>query len=169
MKIFLLIYFVSFNLLAKDKTALFEDSSLLNAALPVVNQDYFLIEYGFIVQKESKNYKYNAFVDVALFQESKRSNDNLKSGALGIKAGVMMPLGNYFPISLQLGGGIAKAVLHPNPILGKNDQAREKDNLFLAEAALVYKYKQYFSKLMYQKNNVDYFTKNLFLTIGITY
>lgn len=160
--------FLSESVLASYEGTLKNDR-LFIIAPPIINKDYYLIEYGFSVLKHVKNYDYNAYVKAALFEDWLNRPDDLKAGALGFKAGILMPLNKSLPLSFQFGGGFAKAVLHKSPVFGKTEQSQSRNNLFLLEAGLTYKYQDYLVNLVYQRNNVGYFSRKLFLSFGVNY
>lgn len=146
-----------------------KNQSLVLLAPPIINKDYFLFEYGFVVKKEIKEYFYNAYVTIALFEESPDREDRLAAGALGFKAGILLPLHETFPLSLKMGTGFARSVLHPKPFFGKDEQTVSKNNMVLAEIGLQYHHNEYFFGLTYQRNTIDYFTRKLFLAAGVNY
>lgn len=165
--IFLLLT-LSFEALTKIPAPL-EKQSLIILAPPVINKDYFLLEYGFVVKKEIKEYFYNAFVTIALFEESADRPDNLAAGALGFKAGIYLPLSDNLPISLKMATGFARSVLHPKPFFGKDEQSASKNSLVLVEIGLQYKKDDFVIGLNYHRNTIDYFTKKVFLSFGVNY
>ncbi len=166
---FLFTFFVAFNPCYAKSEALLKKGSLIRLAPPIINKDYFLLEYGFIIEKSAHKYDYNAYVTASLFEEYPDRSDRLKSGALGIKAGVLLPIYVTFPLSLQLGGGYAKSVLHPNPIFGKNEQTASKNNMLLLEAGLHYRIHRYSINVTYQRNTIDYFSRKVFVAFGVNY
>lgn len=171
-KYLLAIFFlcVSSNGFAEPKELLFRDGNLINFAPPVINKQYYLFEFGFMIQKKIKNwdYGYNAFVNASLFEDWKGRTDNLRAGAMGFKGGVMFPLLKK-PVFYRVAGGFGKSVLHKNPVFGKDEQSVSKKNLFLFEVGGVYKFDHSFVSLTYQKTNVKFFTRNLFLSFGVNY
>lgn len=149
---------------------LFRDGAIVNFAPPVVNKDYYLFEYGFTVRKEIKKWKYgyNAFVNASLFEDWKKRTDNLRAGALGFKGGVLFPLPEP-PLFYRVGVGFAKTVLHKNPIFGKEEQSVSKKTMLLFELGLVYKFDNFYYSATYQLTNVRFFTRHLFLSVGVNY
>lgn len=145
------------------------NKSLILLAPPVINKDYFLFEYGFVVNKNLNDYQYNAYVAIAFFEESPDRLDNLKAGALGFKGGVLLPVYREIPVSFKLGAGFARSVLHHNPFLGKDEQTTSKNNMILIESGLLYHHDQYSLGITYQRNTIDYFTRKLFLNVGVNY
>jgi hypothetical protein len=144
--------------------------NLMIFAPPVVNKDYFLIEFGFVTEKSIKSwsYKYNAYVTAALFQDWLDKGD-LRAGALGFKGGVMLPTQPWIPLLLTGSFGFAKTALHKNPFLGKDaSSVAQKDMIFL-EAGALYHYDQYFIRFAYQRSNVKYFTRHTILMFGVNY
>ncbi len=166
----LLLFTIVFSLPLKAEELLLREGSLVNFAPPVINKDYFLFEYGFVVRKEIKKWKYgyNAFVNASLWEDWKNRSDNLRAGALGFKAGVMFPLLKK-PLFYRVAGGFAKSVLHKNPILGKDEQSISKKTLFLFEAGLLYKFDPTFVTATYQVTNVKFFTRHIILSVGVNY
>lgn len=170
--LFLLILIIFFleETFAKSEEILFREGSLINFAPPLINKNYYLFEYGFVVKKEIKKWKYsyNAFVNASLFEDWRGRSDNLHAGALGFKGGVLFPLPNY-PVYYRVATGFAKTVLHKNPIFGKEEQSVSKKTMILFEAGLVYKFSNTFVGLSYQINNVKYFKRNIILSFGVNY
>jgi len=165
-----LILLVSFSWPALGEELLFKEGALVNFAPPVINKDYYLFEYGFIVRKEIQKWKYgyNAFVNASLWEDWKNRSDNLRAGALGFKAGVLFPLIKE-PLFYRVAGGFAKSVLHKNPIFGKDEQSVSKKTLLLFEAGLVYKFDKTYVSATYQVTNVKFFTRHIILSIGVNY
>lgn len=124
-----------------------------------------------MIRKEIKKWGmgYNAFVNASLFEDWKGRSDNLHAGALGFKGGVMFPLLKNQPLFYRVAGGFAKSVLHKNPVFGKDEQSVSKKNLFLFEAGAVYRFDPVFVGLTYQRTNVKFFSRNLFLSVGVNY
>lgn len=155
---------------AQTKNILLREGNLVVLAPPLVNKDYYLFEFGFVIQKKIKawNYDYNAYVNGALFEDWKGRQDGLHAGALGFKAGVLFPIPEV-PLFLKFGGGFAKTVLHKNPIFGKSEQSVAKKDMFLLELGTLYSFDQYFVSFTFQKSNVSYFDRNTFLAVGLNY
>ncbi len=153
------------------KEHLFKDGTYLAFAPPYVNKDYFLIEYGFVVQKQLKEikYDYNAYVVASLFEDWKDKDGDLKAGGLGFKVGALFPLIKSFPTSLKVGAGFAKTTLHKNPIFGKTESAVAKKDMGILEAGLVFRYHKFFVGGTYQFSNVKYFTRHVFISFGVNY
>ncbi len=166
----LLIFFFLKVGVALSGEVLFREGSLINVAPPVINKDYYLFEYGFVVKKEIKKWKYgyNAFVNASFFEDWKGRSDNLHAGALGFKGGVLFPFSNY-PVYYRVATGFAKTALHKNPLFGKEEQSVSKKTMILLEAGLVYKFNNTFAGLSYQINNVKYFKRNIVLSFGVNY
>lgn len=152
-----------------DSIVPLSNKSLILLAPPVINKDYFLFEYGFVVNKDINDYQYNAYVTIAFFEESPDRPDNLKAGALGFKGGVLLPVYQDLPVSFKLGVGFARSVLHHRPFLGKDEQTTSKNNMILIESGLLYHHHQYSFGITYQRNTIDYFTRKLFLNFGVNY
>lgn len=168
--IFTLLIFFTTTCFAETKQYALHDGNMVVLAPPLVNKDYYLLEFGFVVQKKIKawDYNYNAYVNGALFEDWKDRSDNLRAGALGFKAGVLFPVLKV-PLSVKIGGGFAKTVLHKNPIFGKSEQSVQKKDMFLLELGALYNFDRYFVSFTYQKSNVRYFERNTFLAIGVNY
>lgn len=156
---------------AGTKNFTLKDGGLVFLAPPVVNKDYYLIEFGFVTQKKivSWDYQYNAYVNAALFEDWAEKTDKLRAGALGFKAGVLLPTQSWVPVLFTFSVGFAKTVLHKNPILGNDDQSVAKKNMLLMEAGLLYHSDDYFLRLAYQRNNVNYFSRRIIVMMGVNY
>ncbi len=167
---FALLILLTTNCFAETKHFLLREGNIAVLAPPVVNKDYYLLEFGFVIQKKIKawDYNYNAYVNAALFEDWKDRSDNLHAGALGFKAGVLFPVPTI-PLFMKVGGGYAKTVLHKNPIFGKSDQSVDKRDMLLLELGALYSFDHYFVSFTYQKSNVRYFTRNTFLAVGVNY
>ena len=144
----ILIHFVfsgSFSFAGTNKFVL-PQGNLIMLAPPVANKDYYLLELGFITEKNIKkwDYKYNAYVAAALFEDWLDKEDELRAGGLGFKGGVMLPTQPWVPVLFTVTVGFAKTVLHKNPIFGRDDQIAEKKTMFLLEAGPLYHYKNFF-------------------------
>lgn len=138
-------------------------------APPVINKDYFLLEFGFITEKKVKESTYNAYVTASLFQDSLDQKDKLKAGGLGFKGGVMIPTQPWVPLLFTMSFGFAKTVLHKSPFLGREDTNAGKKDMILLEAGALYRYEKYFLRLAYQVSNVKYFTRHTILIFGVSY
>ncbi|AUN98792.1 hypothetical protein C0V70_11910 [Bacteriovorax stolpii] len=146
--------------------------TLLMLAPPVVNKKYFNLEFGFLTEKEFKpwSYEYNAYVTAAVFQDSYKRNDNLKTAGLGFKGGVFLPTQKWVPLLATLSIGYAKTALHKNPIFGKEESSKDKKNMFLLEVgALYYIDKKYFIRYAYQLSNVKYIKTHSIIMLGVDY
>lgn len=140
-------------------------------APPVINKDYFLFEFGFLTEKEFKpwDYKYNAYVTAAIFQDSLNKQDNLKAGGLGFKGGVILPTQPWIPIYSTLSIGFAKTALHKSPFFGRKDASVARKNMFLIETGGLYRIDKYFLRFAYQVSNLKFFSKHTILTFGVSY
>jgi hypothetical protein len=143
----------------------------VSLAPPVVNKDYFLFEFGYVLEKKkvSLNYYYNAYVNIALFEDWLRKSDNLRAGGLGFKGGVFLPTQPWIPLLATLTIGYAKTVLHVSPLLGRNDKIVRQKDMILFEIGALYHYDKFSLRLTYQKTNVNYFERSTFLTLGMNY
>lgn len=141
-------------------------------APPGINKDYFLLEFGFVTEKEFKpwSYKYNAYVTGALFQDSYKRSDNLKAGGLGFKGGVLLPTQPWVPLLATVTVGFAKTVLHKNPIMGRDPSTVDKKDMFLLEGGLLYHFDQkYIIRSAYQVSNVRYIKTHFIIMLGVDY
>lgn len=161
---------LSITCFSETNNFLFREGNLAIIAPPGVNKDYYLLEFGFVIQKKIKalDYNYNAYVNAALFEDWKGRLDNLHAGALGFKGGVLFPVPSV-PLFMKVGVGFAKTVLHKNPVWGKSEQNVDKKDMFLLELGAFYSFDRYFLSFTYQKTNVHYFRRNSFLAIGVNY
>lgn len=166
--LFITISSVSF---AGSNQFLIPKGNLLILAPPVINKDYFLLEFGFLTEKEIKpwNYKYNAYVTAALFQDSLDKEGHLKAGGLGFKGGVILPTQPWVPLYFTLTVGFAKTALHTNPFFGRDDESVSRRTMFLIESGALYRLDKYFLRFAYQVSNVKYFKRHAILTFGVSY
>lgn len=164
-------FLISSPVIATTKEMILPKGSLVALAPPVANKDYFLFEFGFVTEKRIKawDYHYNAYVTAGVFQDAQDLPEKLKAGALGIKAGVMLPTQPWVPLLFTTTLGFAKTVLHKNPFLGRDTQNADKKDMFLIEGGLLYHYDRYFLRGAYQLSNVKYFKRNIFFMIGVDY
>ncbi len=135
----------------------------------IFNPKFFGFEFGFVTDKkiESWNYPYNAFAKVVLAEDFYKYDPTLRAGALGFKIGIMIPTQPWIPVSLEMAIGYAKTSLQIDPWLGDKDDRLQDKDLFLAEAGLVWIYnRKLLFRLHYQYNNVDYFVRKVFFSIG---
>lgn len=159
---------------AKAKTSSFDDVVLKNKRIMyytphILNPKYFGFEFGFVTDKkiESWNFPYNAFAKILLAEDFYKYDPNLRAGALGFKLGLMIPTQPWIPISLELAIGYAKTSLQKDPWLGEDEDRLQNKDLFMAEGGLVWIYNQkLLFRLNYQYNNVDYFVRKVFFSIG---
>lgn len=154
---------------AKSNDFVFPRGNLVFFAPPVINKDYFLLEFGFITEKIARGAKYNAYVTAGLFQDSQDQDGKLKAGALGFKGGIMIPTQPWVPLIFTMAGGFAKTVLHKNPFLGKDDTAAAQKDMFLLEPGFLYRIDKYMIRAVYQVSNVKYFKRHFILTFGVSY
>lgn len=170
-KILLIILFIfGTPVIAADPNEfVFPKGNLLMLAPPVINKDYFSLEFGFITEKKVKGSTYNAYVTAALFQDSLNQEGKLKAGGLGFKGGVMIPTQPWVPLLFTMSFGFAKTVLHKNPFLGRDDTSSGKKDMVLLEAGALYRFNKYFLRLSYQVSNVKYFKRHAILNFGVSY
>lgn len=139
-------------------------------APPVVNKDYFLLEFGFVTEKKIKkwDYNYNAYVSAALFEDW-LDKGSLRAGGLGFKGGVILPTQPWIPLNLTLSLGFAKSVLHKSPFLGKDSESVAKKDMILTEAGALYRIDKYFLRFAYQRSTAKFFGRHTFLMVGVNY
>ncbi len=138
----------------------------------VINPKYFGFEIGYLLRKKirSWSYPYDAYVEGYMVEESYTTDINLRAGALGAKAGVILPTQPWFPVYLQLTFGFAKTALHEDPWFGENEDTIQEKDMFLAEGGLIIRFKKrWLFRGTYQINNVDYFTKQAFFSMGLNF
>ena len=145
-------------------------SRILMLAPPIINKDYVLLEFGFVSEKSIKSwsYNYNAYVTASLFQDS-QNLDHLRAGALGFKAGVMLPTQPWVPLILTGALGFAKTALQKNPFLGKDGSSVSQKDMFLVEAGALYRIDKYFIRFVHQRSNVKYFKRHNIFLFGVNY
>lgn len=172
-RMLLITFFLSLSstALAGTKDFVFTKGSFAMIAPPVINKDYYLLEFGFITQKKIKawKYQYNAYVTAALFEDWARKPDKLRAGGLGFKGGVIIPTQSWIPLLFSMSVGFAKTALHQNPILGKDEQSVARKDMFLIETGLLYRYDKYFVRFAYQRSTVSYFSRNTIFMMGVSY
>lgn len=176
-KMFLMTFFIFMTSImtsmsfAGTNDFILKNGRLAIVAPPVINKDYYLIEFGFVTQKKIKswNYQYNAYVNAALFEDWVGKPNKLRAGGLGFKGGVFLPTQKWIPLLFTLSVGFAKTVLHNNPILGNDDQSVDKKDMFLIEAGLLYRFDKYFLRFAYQRSTVSYFSRHTILMMGVNY
>lgn len=173
LKLFFLLLLVIANTgsLAATKEFVLPNGNLVLFAPPVINKDYFLIEFGFVIEKKIKafDFGYNAYVNAALFEDWLGKKDRLRAGGLGFKGGVILPTQPWIPLLFTLSTGFAKTVLHKDPVFGRDEQSVDEKVMILLEAGAMYRYDKYFIRLAYQRSNVSYFSRHTFLTLGVNY
>lgn len=135
----------------------------------ILNPKYFGFEFGFVTDKKIKswNYPYNAFAKILIAEDFYKYDPNLRAGALGFKVGIMLPIQPWIPVSLEMGIGYSKTSLQNDPWLGKDEDRLQNKDMFMAEAGLVWIFRRkLLFRLNYQYNNVVYFQRKLFFSIG---
>jgi hypothetical protein len=169
--IFITLFLLTAESIASTKHLLFEKKYLTMIAPPVINKDYYLLEFGFAADKQIKkwDYHYNAFVTASLFEDWLKQEHSLKAGALGFKAGVMLPTQKWIPLLFTFSAGFAKTTLHKRPIFGRDKDSVDKKDMFLLESGLLYRYDDYFIRFNYQFNTVKYFKRKTFFMLGVSY
>lgn len=165
---------VSFLLSIQDvysfKSKVFKENKIMLFSPVFLNPDAYSFEFGFLTMKRSGNYSYNAYAKAFIGGELNLEVKNLRAAALGAKVGVILPTQPWFPISLDVGMGFARTALQKNPWFGKNEENLGNKDMFLAELAVIYLHrKRLIYRVSYQTNNVDYFTRKIFLSIGGNY
>ncbi|MFA6238016.1 MAG: hypothetical protein WC635_11850 [Bacteriovorax sp.] len=166
-----LLAFLSAHCFAETNEKLLREGHIIVVAPPIMNKDYYLLEFGFVVQKKFKpwKYEYNAYVTAALFEDWEYRTDGLRAGGLGFKGGVVAPVVSSWPLFFKLGTGFAKTVLHKSPVFGRTDQSVSRKDMFFLEAGTLYRIDRLFFSLTYQVSNVHYFSRNTFFAIGVNY
>lgn len=161
----------SINCYAGSNDFILPKGNLIIFAPPVINKDYFLVEFGFLTEKSIKSwsYKYNAYVTAAIFQDSMNNGHNLRAGALGFKGGVMLPTQPWIPLLFTGTFGFAKTALHKNPFFGKDDSSVSRKTMVFLEAGALYHIDNYFLRFAYQRSNVKFFTRHSILMFGVNY
>lgn len=150
----------------------FQKKRLLVFSPTLLNPDAYSIEFGFVTNKKIKklDYHYNAFAKAFVGGEAHFEQKDQRSGALGAKAGVFLPTQKWYPVFLEFAFGYAKTALHKDPWFGDKDDAVSRKDMFLLEGGLVLLHrKKVLYRLTYQLNNVDYFEREIFLSVGGNY
>lgn len=138
----------------------------------LLNPKYFGFEFGFVVNKkiESWDYPYYAYAKATVVEEFYTSDQGLRAGALGVKAGLLLPTQPWVPVFLDLGFGFAKTAYQKDPWFGSRDKTIKEGQMYLAEIGLVMRLSE---KLLLrthiQVNNLDYFKRDFFVSIGFNY
>ncbi|MBC7539553.1 MAG: hypothetical protein H7281_12085 [Bacteriovorax sp.] len=173
MKIFLItfIFSISSISLAGTNEFAFHKGNLAILAPPVINKDYYLLEFGFVTEKKIKywDYSYNAYVNAALFEDWLGKTDRLRAGGLGFKGGVILPTQPWIPLLFTVTVGYAKTVLNKNPLIGNESSNVSKKDMILLETGILYHYDKYFLRFAYQRSNVKYFSRHTILMLGVSY
>ncbi|MCO4793788.1 MAG: hypothetical protein KC493_08755 [Bacteriovoracaceae bacterium] len=133
------------------------------------NPKFFGFEFGFVTDKkiEAINYPYNTFAKILISEDFYRYDSTLRAGALGLKAGILLPTQPWIPLSLELAVGYAKTSLQEDPWLGEDEERIQSKDLMLAEAGIVFTYrKKVLFRLHHQFNNVNYFVRKTFFSVG---
>lgn len=155
--------------MAAPSDLILPNGNLLMLAPPVINKDYFQLEFGFVSAKKVKSSVFNAYVTAAVFQDSYNQSGKLKAGGLGFKGGVMIPTQPWIPLLFTMTGGFAKTALHKNPFLGKDNAAVADKDMFLLEPGLLYRFDKYLIRTVYQVSNVRYFKRHFIINFGVNY
>ena len=171
MPLLLIITINSTSLAGTTKEFILKEGNLAIFAPPVLNKNYFLLEFGFVTKKEIKswNYNYNAYVNAVIFQDWLDKSNKLRAGALGFKGGVMLPTQPWIPLLSTWTVGFAKTALHKNPFLGRDDSSVARKDMLLIEAGALYRYDKYFIRFAYQLSTVKYFSRNSIFMLGVNY
>lgn len=138
----------------------------------LLNPKFFGFEFGFVTNKkiERINYPYNAFAKITITEDFYEFDPDLRGGALGFKAGVLLPTQPWIPLSLELAIGYARTSLQKDPWLGDEEDSIRSDDLLLFEAGILYRMKEkLLFRFSYQFNNVEYFQRNFFFSIGYNF
>lgn len=147
------------------------DSTVIAVTPPVINKDYLGLDLGFAVNKkvDKWNLNYHLYVIATLFQDSSNLEDGMKAGALGFKFGGYLPFFIEYPFYLKVGTGYAKTAKGSSPIFGKDEDVKEKKDMFIGEFGLAYKIDNLFFGINYQLKSVKYFNKDILFQIGVSY
>jgi hypothetical protein len=137
----------------------------------IFNSKYFGVEFGFLISKQIKSldYHYNAYVDAFIVEESYTTPEQLRSGALGFKGGVLLPTQPWIPLFFQAVIGYAKTAFHDDPWLGRREKSNDTGNMFLAEIGALYSLNGFLIRYAYQINTIDYFTRNSIFSLGVNF
>lgn len=169
-------YFITLTLLLFSSSALAETKSLVLqekflalAALPIINKDYYSIEFGFLTKKKSWDYQYNAYVTVNLFEDWLDQPGKLRAAGLGFKGGVVLPTQKTIPLFAMLSVGFAKTTLHKNPIFGREEQAVDRKDMLFLEAGALYKIDKFIMRLAYQRGTIKHFHRHVIFSMGVSY
>jgi len=130
------------------------------------NPKYFSIGFGFITQKKILTYHYNAYVIAFAAEESYTTHQELRAGALGGKGGVLLPVVPWVPIFLESAVGFAKTALHKDPWLGKSKDSIATRTQLLIQGGVLVRHRKMLFFSNYQINNLNYFSKKLFVGVG---
>ena len=172
LKLILFIFLMGINTIsyAGSNKFVLPKGHLLIFGPPVINKEYFLIEFGFISEKSIKSwsYKYNAYVTATLCQDSQGIHPN-RAGALGFKGGVILPTQPWIPFLLTASFGFAKTALQRNPFLGKDGSSVAQKDMIFIEAGAIYRINNYFIRFAHQRSTVKYFKRHNLLMFGVNY
>ena len=136
----------------------------------LLNPKFFGFEFGFVVQKYVGDYPYHAFAKAVVAEEFFTVDQKNRGGALGVKAGLLLPTQPWLPLFLELAFGYAKTAFQEDPWFGGSDVTLQNDDLLLAEIGLIYRFgDKFLVRANYQVNNVDYFDREVFMSVGFNY
>ena len=138
----------------------------------IFNPKYFSFELGFITRKKipTWDYTFNAFAKATISEEFFSSSSDLRAGALGVKTGVLLPTQPWIPFLIEIAIGYAKTSLHQDPWLGDRDDSVLSRDLFLAEVGGIYRFSSVlFIRVVHQFNNLDYFKRKSFFSVGFNF
>lgn len=166
--ILFLLFFLNTGIAAEKTNFVIEDKFLVLAGLPVINKDYYSLEFGFLTKKKAKNYQYNAYVTATLFEDWLDHPGKVRSGALGFKGGVILPQNNI-PLYTMLSVGFAKTALHNNPLFGKEEQSIARKDMLFLEVGALYRIDKIFLRLAYQRGTVKHFKRHVIFSVGVSY
>ncbi len=156
---------------SSTKELIFKEEKIFNFSPVLFNSKFFNFEFGYMTNKIIKrfNYSYNAYAQAFVAEESYATSEQLRAGALGFKGGVIMPLGPWYPVFLQAAIGYAKTALHKDPWFGQREKTNELSDMFLLEAGGLIAYGNLLFRGMYQINNVKYFTRKTYFSLGVAF
>lgn len=138
----------------------------------IFNPKNFSFELGFVTRKKipTWDYMFNAFAKATISEEFFSTASDLRAGALGVKTGVFLPTQPWIPLLFEMAIGYAKTSLHKEPWLGDRDDSVADKELFLFEAGGIYRISNtLFIRMVYQINNLDYFKRTSFFSVGFNF
>lgn len=133
-------------------------------------------EFGVIHQKKVLDRSIYPYVAAFLYhkkvaqEEFPESNDNnLFGGAMGAKAGILVPTSTQYGFSLMLLLGGAKTAVQKNPWFGRVENNVDEGTLYLVEPGLLYHYKHFIFRLSYMVTSMKYIRSTGNISIGVNF